>query len=181
MNLQQKWRNCLNKSERLGLHCVIGSSNDLVNELLFDYRRTLNRNKFKTGVSPELIKNLQELLPETRKMVVFAGRKCEDKLGSILIAKYGDACMYLVGAVNEDGRKLNAGNYLLWRAVCEMKEQGCRWFDLGGVDPERTLPGILHFKKGLQGEPYRLIGEFEAYKKNLLNRMIKACIKYTQK
>ncbi|MFC1480609.1 lipid II:glycine glycyltransferase FemX [Candidatus Omnitrophota bacterium] len=181
MHLHQKWRNCLSKAERLGVQCAIGNSADLMSELLFDHRRTLTKNKFKTSVSQGLIKNIQELLPPARKMLVFAGRKDGKKLGSILVAGYGDVCIYLVGALNDDGRKVNAGNYLLWRSVCEMKKRGYKWFDLGGVDPHKTPARILHFKRGLGAIPYSLVGEFEACNKDLLNLIIKGYIRHFRK
>ena len=36
---------------------------------------------------------------------------------------------------------------------------GYHWFDLGGINEEST-PGITHFKRGLGGKEYALIGEF---------------------
>ena len=39
-----------------------------------------------------------------------------------------------------------------------LKEQGIRWFDLGGID-EDTTPGISEFKLGVNGNRYNLIGE----------------------
>jgi lipid II:glycine glycyltransferase (peptidoglycan interpeptide bridge formation enzyme) len=171
--LHQKWRNCLNKSERLEVTCETGSFDVLMDELLDDYKVLLDNVGFGTNLSPELVRIIQNLLPDSRKMLVYAGRQDGEKLGSILIASYGDTCMYLIGATNDSGRKVNANYYLIWDAVCEMKKRGYRWFDLGGVHPDNTPPGILHFKRGLKGKPYQLMGEVEAYRDGLLNRMIR--------
>ena len=171
--LQQKWRNCLNKAERLKVICETGSSNVLIEELLDDYKMLLDNKGFGTNLTPELVKTMQDLLPDSRKMLVFAGRQDREKLGSILIATYGDTCMYLIGATNNTGRKVNTNHYLIWNAACEMKRRGYRWFDVGGANPDSTPPGILHFKRGLRGVPYRLIGEFEVYRDGFLNRMIR--------
>ena len=46
-------------------------------------------------------------------MWVFAGRYKGEKLGSILIVPYGDVCEYIVGAVNDIGKKYNAGQFLI--------------------------------------------------------------------
>jgi len=75
--------------------------------------------------------------------------------------------------VNGAGRAANAGQLLLWRAVCEMKELGYRWFDLGGMDLYQTPSGIFHFKAGLGGTPYRLVGEFEAHDGRWVSKMIR--------
>ena len=36
-----------------------------------------------------------------------------------------------------------------------LKKQGIRWFDLGGIDEDKT-PGISEFKLGVNGERYLL-------------------------
>ncbi len=171
--LQQKWRNCLNKAERLEVTYETGSSDVLMDELLDDYKELLHNKGFGTNLSPELVRTMQNLFPDSRKMLVFAGRQNGEKLGSILIATYGDTCMYMIGATNNTGRKVNANHYLIWNAVCEMRKRGYRWFDLWGAHPDNTPPGILHFKRGLSGKPYQLMGEVEAYRDGFLNRMIR--------
>ncbi len=171
--LQQKWRNCLNKAERLEVTYETGSSNVLMDELLDDYKALLDKTGFGTNLSPELVRSMQNLLPDSRKVLVFVGRQNGEKLGSILIATYGNTCMYLIGATNNIGRKVSANHYLIWNAVCEMKKRGFRWFDLGGAHPDNTPSGILHFKRGLRGKQYQLMGEVEAYQDGFLNRMIR--------
>ena len=171
--LQQKWRNCLNKAERLKVTCETGSSDVLMEELLDDYKMLLDNKGFGTNLSPEFVRTMQNLLPDSRKMVVFASRQNGEKLGSILIAPYGNTCMYLIGATSNTGRKVNANHYLIWNAICELKRRGYRWFDVGGAHPEKTTPGILYFKRGLRGKPYQLMGEVEAYRDGFLNRMIR--------
>lgn len=160
--LKQKWRNCLNKAEHLGLSFEFGTSRKLMEELVFDYKKLLQNRKFKATISPDLINMLQNLLPDEKKMWIFTGKHNSERLGSILIACYGNTCGYLIGAVNDVGKKHNAGQFLLWQAICQMKKMGYKSFDVGGADPERTPPGILYFKQGLGGESYRLVGEFEA-------------------
>lgn len=179
--LKQKWRNCLNKAERLGISCICGTSNELIEALLYDYKELLRYKKFQTPITPRLIRILQNLLPNKSKMWVFAAEKGEKRLGSILIACYGHSCMYLVGAVNESGKKFNAGQFLLWQSICKMRELGYKKFDVGGANPEKTPPGILHFKQGLGGKPYRLIGQFEAYNNKLLAWLIKVAIRHKKR
>jgi hypothetical protein len=161
-HLQQKWRNCLNKAERIGFTAQCGSDSVVFHELLASYKTMLQEKQFQTNITPPFLCRLQESLPPGRKLWSFIGRHNEQVLGGILIATYGDTCEYLVGAINEAGRALNAGQFWLWQSVCQMKTLGYRWFDLGGMDPQHTPPGIFHFKAGLGGTPYRLVREFEA-------------------
>jgi FemAB family len=62
----------------------------------------------------------------------------------------GDSAIYLLGATSDDG--LNAkGAYLLqWTMIQWLKENGIKWYDLGGIDPEGN-PGVYSFKRGLSG------------------------------
>ena len=160
--LDQKWRNCLNKAERLGITVDSGTDSEFGN-VLSSYERLLQERKYQTSVTPQLLSRLQSLLPVERKLLAFVGRQGGEELGGILIAKYGETCEYLVGAMNEAGRSTNAGNLMLWQSICYAKSIGCRWFDLGGLDRKRTPEGILDFKRGLGGASYRLVPELEAH------------------
>ena len=175
--LKQKWRNCLNKSERMGISYIKGSSEDLIARLSSDYREILSNKGFETSVTPELIEAIYYLLLDKQRMAVFTAYRGKERLGSILIVCYGNTCMYLVGAINEIGKKLNVNYYLIWKVICEMKKEGYRWFDVGGADKKKTPQGILHFKQGLGGKDYQLMGEWEAYRPNLVSRLIKWYIK----
>ena len=159
--LKQKWRNCLNKAERLGMVCHCGTDDASLSLLIDDYRDLLDGKGFRTSVSPKLIVHLQKLLPQQQRAWVFHATLGAEHLGSIMVARYADHAEYLVGAVNGRGRQVNAGHFLLWQAVCTARTSGCRWFDLGGAHPQKSPPGIYRFKAGLNGIPYRLVGEWE--------------------
>ena len=171
--LQQKWRNSLNKAERLVLVSESGTSRDIFDAVLDEYQQLLRERRYKSSVTTSLLSRLQVFLPDERKLWGVSGKQGNQKLGGLLIARYGQRCEYLVGAINEIGRAVNAGHFLLWRAICQMKELGYRWFDIGGMSPTGTPAGIFHFKSGLGGEPYKLISEFECFRDGLLNQVIR--------
>ena len=160
-NLEKKWRNCLARAEKLGVSFEIGNGEDFLKEFTADYTSFLKEKKFSTPITPEFVVMFQQLLPAGRKMWVLTACLNEVKLGSILIAIYGNSAEYLVGAVNEQGKQANAGQFLLWSALYAMKNKGVQWFDLGGADPQKTPKGIMHFKQGLNGKPYQLVGEYD--------------------
>ena len=172
--LQQKWRNCLNKAERLGLDVQFGCNDLLFGEFIGEYKRMLAERPYETSVTPSLLSRFQGILPSERKLCVLTGRQSGQLVGAVLIARYGQSCEYLAGAVNKSGRAISAGQLLLWHAVCEMKNLGCRWFDVGGMDPQHTPGGIFHFKAGMGGVPYRLVGEMEAHDGSWLNKIIRS-------
>ena len=71
-------------------------------------------------------------------------------VAGLVASAMGDSAIYLLGATSDDG--LNAkGAYLLqWTLIQWLKENGIRWYDLGGIDPEGN-PGVYSFKRGLSG------------------------------
>ena len=90
---------------------------------------------------------------------VFQAILDDDPVAGILIIKHNDSCVYLIGWNNSLGRKVYANNFLLWNSIKTMKQEGCVFFDTGGLDEEKT-PGITRFKRGLRGEEYSLVGEW---------------------
>ena len=160
--LRQKWRNALNKAERSAIDVESGSGDGLLAAFAEGHRRLTEERAFATSVTVDLVRVLQDLLPAERKLEVFVASAGDAPVASVLIARYGDTAEYLAGNMSDEGRRLNAGQLLLWRAVCAMKERGFGRFDLGGLDPDLTPAGIRHFKEGLGGVPYRLAPEVEA-------------------
>ncbi len=161
VGLHKKWRNCLKKSEGLGIAVHVGSEPALFQQFLDDYERFLKTKEFATNVTPEFLIDLQRALPQERKMLVLGARKAGQWLGSVLMAQYGSTAEYLAGAVNPVGKAANVGQLLLWNGMVELKRRGMERLDVGGAHPTQTPEGIYHFKQGLGGSPYELIGQFE--------------------
>ena len=86
----------------------------------------------------------------------------EEYLGILVSIEHGDTAIYLIGATTDKGRKYQSNYVLLWEAILEAGRNGCRWFDIGGLN-ETTPKGIAHFKKGIQAHPYALIGEWRGF------------------
>jgi hypothetical protein len=171
--LRPNWRNKLNKAERAGLVLRAGSDGALLAEALVAYRRFLKLRDFDTTVTPELIESLHVLLPPNEGLTVLLADFGKVLAGWIVIAMTGGRAEYLAGHVEESGRSLCAGQFLLWHAVMAMKERGLRTFDLGGMDPVLTPKGIYDFKEGLGGTPYRLVDELEAGGTGVLGRLVR--------
>ena len=91
-------------------------------------------------------------------MQIFKAFLDDELLAGICIVSHGPAATYLLGWNGEQGRSLKANQFLLWNAMMILKEQGIRWFDLGGIDEEST-PGISGFKLGVNGTRYTLVGD----------------------
>ena len=171
--LKAKWRGHLNKAERMGLELAFGTGMDLFTEFLKSYRVFLGGRGFSTSVTPGLLAGLQRHLPLVRKLMTFTAYQDGAPIASALIARYGDTAEYLAGTSTDAGRKSDAGQLLIWRALLEMQNLGFKHFDLGGADPELTAPGVLQFKTGMNGAAYRLAPEIEASGGSLIQRLVR--------
>lgn len=80
-------------------------------------------------------------------------------LGAMLFLRHGSGATYHIGWADEQGRRLNVHNRLLWQAMLTLRTQGVQWLDLGGVNT-RALPGISRFKLGTGGALLTLAGTY---------------------
>jgi lipid II:glycine glycyltransferase (peptidoglycan interpeptide bridge formation enzyme) len=148
--LDSKWRNRLVGAERNNLRVVVGHSSEEYRTFCGIYSQMRKRKAFETTVDVEEFGRIQEELTETHRMQILI---CEDKgipVAGLVASTMGDSAIYLLGATGDDG--LNSkGTYLLqWTLIKWLKEKNVKWYDLGGIDPEKN-PGVYHFKKGLSG------------------------------
>ena len=174
--LGKKWRQPLQKAERGGIEVVCGFEDVLFADFLGRYQQFVARRKFTTSVTSELLYELKNVSEYDRVLIVSAKLDGQN-LGSIAVAGYGDTAEYLAAVVEDEGRLIGAGHLLLWNAICKAKSLGYRWFDVGGMSPARTPPGIFKFKNGLGGLPYQHTEEVEAYNASLCNRLIRFMVK----
>ena len=149
-NLDKKWRNQLSRSEKNGLNVVTGSGTDDYRRFSTMYRQMRDRKTFETTVDVEEFDRIQQDLPEDHRMRILICERNGKPVAGVVASAMGDSAIYLLGATSDDG--LNAkGSYLLqWTWIQWLKENGLRWYDLGGIDPDGN-PGVYHFKKGFSG------------------------------
>jgi lipid II:glycine glycyltransferase (peptidoglycan interpeptide bridge formation enzyme) len=149
-NLDAKWRNKLTQSEKKGLKVVAGSGTDEYGMFCRMYNQMWERKAFETTVDVEEFGRLQEDLPESHRMRILICEQDGVPVAGVVASAMGDSAIYLLGATSDAG--LNAkGAYLLqWTLIQWLKENGIKWYDLGGIDPEGN-PGVYSFKRGLSG------------------------------
>ena len=80
-------------------------------------------------------------------------------IGVLVSIRAGDTSTYIIATSNDTGRSMQANSVLLWEAIVQAKRDGCSWYDIGGLT-KSTPKGIASFKKGLNAEPYTLIGDW---------------------
>jgi hypothetical protein len=148
--LDKKWRNQLTRSEKNDLKVVTGCSGEVYRTFCEIYSQMRKRKAFETTVDVEAFGRIQQDLAERHRMRILI---CEDggiPVAGLVASAMGDSAIYLLGATSDDG--LNSkGTYLLqWTLIKWLKENSVKWYDLGGIDPEKN-PGVFHFKRGLSG------------------------------
>ncbi|MBF0296824.1 MAG: GNAT family N-acetyltransferase, partial [Magnetococcales bacterium] len=159
-NLRGKWRNLLGRAERLG--CVIhaGVTEERLRDLLDGYADFQQKKGF-AGVDPELLRALALRNGAQWGFHLLTAHAPDggEAIGSLVSITHGDGATWLIGMTSEEGRARLVNYPLLWRAILDARAQGLAWFDLGGVNAA-TPEGIRHFKEGVGGTPYRLVGEW---------------------
>jgi CelD/BcsL family acetyltransferase involved in cellulose biosynthesis len=170
----QKWRNGLNRAERNSLLVRSSSQAAIFEEFCTLYRQLLQRKGFDVDLSADFYAAVQSRLDGTERFLVglvdLEGTPVAGHVASIL----GDTCVYLLGASNEHGMQSKASYLLQWHTIQAAKMQGCRWYDLGGIDP-RGNPGVCHFKQGLGGIDVTAPGPFELPPAGLGRHIARGC------
>jgi lipid II:glycine glycyltransferase (peptidoglycan interpeptide bridge formation enzyme) len=167
MRLNGKWRNCLRKGQKLGITVKLDHGGVRYFQWLLEFYNNQQYQKRFDGTTDKMLRALsynQSKLYKFNLFVATEGSKITDTsvVGVLVTIQFGNVSEYVVGATNDKGRTQQANSVLLWEAILDAKRNGCRWFDVGGLS-ENTPKGIADFKKGLNPEPYALVGEWRRW------------------
>jgi hypothetical protein len=158
--LHQKWRNCLNKSEKSNIKLKSGKSTSLFSEFSLLFDELVVKKNFSVDLDVDFYTHVQKKAVDSDQYILtiaeINGTPVAGHLSSIL----GDTCVYLLGASNDIGRKANAAYLLQWHTITQAKSRGCRWYDLGGIDSEGNS-GVYLFKQRMGGDEVIIPGPFE--------------------
>lgn len=154
--LKQKWRNSLNKAERLSAQVEWDMQGGTLPEMLAIYGADKELRGY-GGPSPALLRAYAPLLAARGELL--AGRTLEDgKMTAFtLFALHGRSATYLIGWSSPAGRDAAAHHRLLWDGALMLQQRGIRELDLGGINDEGA-EGIKIFKEGLGGKNVRYVG-----------------------
>lgn len=155
--LASNWRNHLKLSEKSGLRLRSSNSPESV-EWMLDRHAYNMRSKNFQGPSQALLRALYQARPAD--FLVLQAVFDDEPVAGIILARCGRKAEYYIGWFGPAGRKFNCGNFLCWNAALKMKEAGCTWLDLGGYTSNDKFG---HFKRGMRGMEYKLIGEWVGY------------------
>ena len=168
---KQKWRNCLNQSERNDLEICEGNDQQLYNDFLGIYNQMLARKNFKENVDPYKMGKMNEALDDAYKKKIFVVYKDNIPVASIVGSAIGNTGIYLLGASNEIGMKNKASYLMQWEMIKWLKQRGCLRYDLGGINKDDN-PGGYHFKSGITDQEVLGMGTFESYNNRLSKQIV---------
>lgn len=94
------------------------------------------------------------------EMLVFQLMHEGRAVAGMSVASFGTHAEYHVGWFGPEGRKLNAGNFLMWNVMRVLKAQGVATFDVGGLKPG---DGYTRFKRTMNPAEYELAGEWMSF------------------
>jgi hypothetical protein len=153
-----KWRNLLNKAEKMGLELEAPPLEEALAFLVREYE-IMQQDKGFRGMPTELLRHMAAQEGPTWNCRILFARHEGQRCGMVMVVGHGDTCTYLIGWTSDEGRCVQANTFLLWQAMLLFRTLGYRSFDVGGLGG-RTTEGVEHFKKRLQGQEYSLIGEY---------------------
>jgi len=156
----QKWRNGLNVAERNGLDVVAGVDRPLFDAFAAMHDRMRATKGFDVELPASFYAQVNEALDPVDRFEVSLAFDGGRPVAGHVASRGGDGIVYVLGATTKEGRMARAAYLLQWRAIERAAALGCRWYDLGGIDPEAN-PGVHRFKQGLGGEERLSAGPFE--------------------
>jgi lipid II:glycine glycyltransferase (peptidoglycan interpeptide bridge formation enzyme) len=179
-SLDQKWRNQLNRSEKNNLTVIEGNSDELYQIFLVLQKEMYERKKYIPGVDYNEFGEIQKGLPDPLKMIILICEFEGKVLTATIISQIGNTGIYLLGATGDEGMKMKGAYLSQWRMIEMMKERGCLWYDLGGIDPANN-PGVYHFKSGISRREVCHIGQFEISQNNISSLLVKGAENLTDR
>lgn len=159
-DFEGKWRNRLHKAETdTRLKVQVQADRRACEQLLKREGEQRSRRGFH-GLPTDLVPAYIEAHDKpSQAYAVATARLGKETVAAMLFLVHGSCATYHMGWADEEGRKLNTHNLLLWRAIEHFHAQGLQALDLGGVNTH-DLPGISRFKLGTGGQVLTLAGTY---------------------
>ena len=165
--LSQRWRSYLKKAEHTAEYVVReGNSDEFYALFATAYDEMMSRKRFDTTVDIKEFGRIHSSLPENFKLHILLCEQDGKLLNALVISPIGDTPVYLLASQSNAGLNGRGAFLLQWRAILWLKQRGCKWYDLGGTDPNAN-PGVYQFKSGMGGEEVTQRGAFDFSKDSL--------------
>ncbi|MHB1109272.1 MAG: lipid II:glycine glycyltransferase FemX [Devosia sp.] len=151
------FRNRLRAAERSGVALSVANDGASAEWMIARHAENMRSKGFRAA-DGRFIRALRAAAPED--YLVFRALLDGESVAGMSVVRFGQVAEYHTGWFGPDGRKVNAGNFLMWNIVREMKRRGCSRFDVGGL---YDAHGYTQFKRGMRGVEFSLAGEWVAF------------------
>ncbi|HEV2499708.1 MAG TPA: GNAT family N-acetyltransferase, partial [Terriglobia bacterium] len=131
--LDKKWRNQLSRAEKNNLVIIAGTGREEYSAFSRLYMEMRQRKTFETNVDVEEFGRIQEDLPGPHRMRVLICTSQGMPVAGLVAAAMGDSATYVLGATGDQGMNSKGAYLLQWSLISWLKENGYRWYDLGGI------------------------------------------------
>lgn len=151
------FRNRLRQSEKAGAEVRIARDGESFEWMIARHLDNMKEKGF-SAADAVMLRTLRAANPED--VTVFQLLDGDRAVAGMSVVQFGKAAEYHVGWFGPDGRRLNAGNALMWATIREMKRRGLDYFDVGGM---RAGDGYTQFKRTMRPREYSLAGEWGSF------------------
>lgn len=155
--LASSFRNRVRNAEKAGAELRISQDGETYEWMLARHAENMAERGF-SAAGPELLRALRNTAPED--VLVFQLIHEGVAVAGMSVVRFGAHAEYHVGWFGPAGRKLNAGNFLMWNVLREMHRRGVKTFDVGGLKPG---DGYTRFKQTMKPVEYQLAGEWMSW------------------
>lgn len=147
--LRANWRNKLTKAEAMadGLDIRVSARADA--GWLYAAEGAQRLARAYRALPPGFAEAWRAELPGS--FMLYEARKDGQPIAGMLILRHWPWASYHLSWTGAEGRRYNAHRLLLWRAACDLQDDGYAALDLGDVYSEET-PGLADFKAGTGAE-----------------------------
>jgi len=156
MAFASTFRNRVRSAEKAGAELRVADDAATFEWMIARHLDNMGEKKF-SAVGAGLLRALRETAPQD--VTVFQLIHGGAPVAGMSVVRFGRVAEYHIGWFGPEGRKLNAGNFLMWQVMREMKRRGVESFDVGGL---RAGDGYTRFKQTMRPVEYELAGEWWA-------------------
>lgn len=148
------FRNRFRKAEASGATLHVTNDDATFEWMLERHTANMAEKQF-TAVDATMLRAMRAASPGDMRIfqMIHEGKP----IAGMTVARFGTHAEYHIGWFGPDGRKFNAGNFLMWNVMRQMRGCGVRTFDVGGM---REGDGYTRFKQTMKPVEYHLAGEW---------------------
>lgn len=147
--LRSNWRNKLSRAEAMAGALDIRVSHNADAGWLYAAEGAQRRARGYRTLPPRFAEAWRAASPGS--FLLYEARKDGAPVAGMLVLKHWPWASYHLSWSGAEGRRHNAHRLLLWRAACDLQDDGYAAFDLGDVN-SRQAPGLADYKAGTGAE-----------------------------